>query len=102
MQALDWARAAQERRRALVDAAQGDLGGTRQLVYKLGKNNQLTVRHSRVAVYPFIKQGHRNAQLCSTFFPPDSSYHLAQEQLLVRFSQRRGQSATESRKWGPG
>jgi len=62
------------------------------LACNLGKSNQLTVRHSRVAVYPLVKRGRRNAQLSSQFFPPDSSHHLAEEQLLVRFRQARGQS----------
>jgi hypothetical protein len=62
------------------------------LACNLGKSNQLTDRHSRVAVYPLVKRGRRNAQLSSQFFPPDSSYDLTEEQLLVRFSQGRGQS----------
>jgi hypothetical protein len=58
---------------------QGDLVGTRDLVYNVGKNNQLTVRHSRVAVYPFVEQGRRNAKLRSQFFPPDVFYHPAKK-----------------------
>jgi hypothetical protein len=81
----------------------GNLGGTRNLVYNVGKNNQLTVRHSLAAVYPVIEQGHRNAKLCSAFFPPDSTYHLAEQELLVRFKQGRNQSiCNRSRKCGPG
>jgi hypothetical protein len=37
----------------------------RDLVNKFGKKNQLTDRHSRVAVYPSVKQVRRNAQLRS-------------------------------------
>jgi hypothetical protein len=40
------------------------------LVYNLGKNYQVAVRHSRVAVYPSVKQIRRNVQLRSQFFPP--------------------------------
>jgi hypothetical protein len=29
-------------------------------------------------------------QLCSAFFPPDSSHHFAEQELLVRFKQGRG------------
>ena len=59
--------------------AAGDLVGTRDLVYNLCENNQLTDRHIRLAVYPFVKQGRRNAQLCSQFFPPDEFYHLTEK-----------------------
>ena len=68
------------------------------LACNLGKSNQLTVRHSRVAVYPLVKRGRRNAQLSSQFFPPDSSHHLAEEQLLVRFRQARGQSRSRGKR----
>jgi hypothetical protein len=101
--AIDREAAGLDKRLAALAAEVIALGGTRDLVYNVGKNNQLTDRHDRVAVDPFIKQGHRNAQLCSAFFPPESSYHLAEEQLLVRFKQGRGQSLCDrSRKCGTG
>lgn len=82
---------------------QGDLVSTRDLVYNLCENNQLPVRHSRVAVYPFVKQGRRNAQLCSQIFPPDEFYHLAEKELLMRFSHGRlNLSATGVANVGPG
>ena len=59
--------------------AAGYLVGTRDLVYNLCENNQLTDRHIRVAVYPFVKQRRRNAQFCRQFFPPDEVYHLAEK-----------------------